>query len=153
MLSLQGTSLRSRADAQLARLRRLALALFLRAYPLANSLAEGLTFCYQMLYLVDRSPYYSPVLHLLRQHIVRVSGQELVCPLRLSSPLPQASSRIKADSPLGSGFLCLDTWDFPWQFIMDLCGRLLHLRAGNAQRRCKGSGLRCVSLQMSGDWL
>ena len=76
-----------RADAHLRRLRRLALALFLKAYPLANSLAEGLTFCYQMLYLVDRSPYYSPMLHLLRQHIVRVSGQELVCTLHLFSVL------------------------------------------------------------------
>ena len=45
---------------------------------MTNSIAEGLTFCYQMLYLVDRSPYYSPILHLLRQNIVRVSGNELV---------------------------------------------------------------------------
>lgn len=59
-------------------LRQWALALFLKVYPFGNSLSEGLTFCYQMLYLVDRSPYYSPMLHLLQQHIVRVSGQEMV---------------------------------------------------------------------------
>ncbi len=60
------------------RARQWTLAAFLKIWPLTNSIAEGLTFCYQMLYLVDRSPYYSPILHLLRQNIVRVSGNELV---------------------------------------------------------------------------
>ncbi len=33
---------------------------------------------YQLLYLVDLTPFYSPVLHALRQRVVRVSGAELV---------------------------------------------------------------------------
>ena len=40
--------------------------------------AEGLKFGYQLLYLLEASPYYSPALHLLRQRVVRVSGADLV---------------------------------------------------------------------------
>ena len=39
---------------------------------------------YQLLYLVDQTPYYSPVLHALRQRVIRVSGAELVPYLGLS---------------------------------------------------------------------
>ena len=62
----------------LQRCRRGALPMFIRIYPWANGAAEGLHFCYQLMYLLNSSPFYTPVLRLLQQHIVRVSGQELV---------------------------------------------------------------------------
>ncbi|KAK9810536.1 hypothetical protein WJX72_012327 [[Myrmecia] bisecta] len=58
--------------------RRLLLSIFLRVYPWAHAAQEGLRFAYQLLYLLDSTPYYSPLLHLLGQQVVRVSGQELV---------------------------------------------------------------------------
>ena len=70
----QGGFLRQAAD----RVRALALIGFLRAYPWLHVVQEGMRFAYQLAYLLDSTPYYSPVLHLLRQRIVRVSGQELV---------------------------------------------------------------------------
>lgn len=39
---------------------------------------EGGKFALQLLYLMERTAYYSPALWLLRQRIVRVSGGELV---------------------------------------------------------------------------
>ena len=62
----------------------------MRIYPWANGAAEGLRFCYQLMYLLNSSPFYTPVLRLLQQHIVRVSGQELVrfWGLRAGSPPP-----------------------------------------------------------------
>lgn len=82
------------SEVYVRRLRQWSLAMFLKAYPLVSSISEGLTFCYQMLYLVDRSSYYSPILHLLGQKIVRVSGHELVQPsqLHLSCILPLHSA-------------------------------------------------------------
>jgi len=50
-----------------------------QAYPWLHAGQEGARFVYQLLYLVDQTPYYSPVLHVLRQRVVRVSGTELVC--------------------------------------------------------------------------
>lgn len=65
-------------EAPAARLCRLALAAFLRAYPWVHAGHEGARFAYQLLYLLGRSPYYSPGLHLLRLAVVRVTGQDLV---------------------------------------------------------------------------
>ena len=42
---------------------------------------------YQLLYLLDSTPYFSPVLHLLQQHVVRVSGHEMVSPCLLAAGL------------------------------------------------------------------
>ena len=50
----------------------------MRLFPWIHATQEGLRFGYQLLYLLDSSPYYSPALHLLGQNIVRVSGQEMV---------------------------------------------------------------------------
>jgi hypothetical protein len=72
----------SRVRAALARLRAASLAAFLRLYPLLHMAAEGATFGYQMAYLLQASPFFSPSLHLLRQHVVRMSGQEMVRPCR-----------------------------------------------------------------------
>ena len=49
-----------------------------QAFPWLHAGQEGAQFVYQLLYLVDLTPYYSPVLHALRQRVVRVSGAELV---------------------------------------------------------------------------
>ena len=71
-------SLRGRLRALRAKLRTLALAAFLRLYPLLHMAGEGACFGYQLAYLLQASPYFSPTLHLLRQHVVRASGRELV---------------------------------------------------------------------------
>ena len=56
------------------------LAAFMKAYPFMHMAGEGLTFSYQLAYLLQSSPYFSPGLHLLRQHVVRTSARELVSP-------------------------------------------------------------------------
>ena len=61
------------------RIQALTLKFFMRAFPWIHATQEGLRFGYQLLYLLDSSPFYTPTLHLLRQNIVRVSGQEMVC--------------------------------------------------------------------------
>ena len=55
------------------------LRLFMCLFPWIHATQEGLRFGYQLLYLLDSSPFYTPILHLLGQNIVRVSGQEMVC--------------------------------------------------------------------------
>lgn len=50
----------------------------MRLFPWIHATQEGLRFGYQLLYLLDSTPFYTPVLHLLGQNIVRVSGQEMV---------------------------------------------------------------------------
>ncbi|DBB06285.1 TPA: hypothetical protein ACH3X1_011860 [Trebouxia sp. C0004] len=54
------------------------LRLFMRLFPWIHATQEGLRFGYQLLYLLDSSPFYTPILHLLGQNIVRVSGPEMV---------------------------------------------------------------------------
>lgn len=59
-----------------------------QAYPWLHATAEGCKFGYQLLYLLEATPYYSQDLAILRQTVVRVSGTDLVrlrIP-RLSSP-------------------------------------------------------------------
>lgn len=60
------------------RVRALAVHAFLTVYPWVHAVHEGARFAYQLLYLLDATPYYSPSLHLLRLAVVRVTGQELV---------------------------------------------------------------------------
>ena len=81
--AVQG-SRQGRLQEALSRLRALALAGFMRAYPFIHMAQEGLTFSYQLAYLLQSSPYFSPTLHVLGQHVVRTSAQELVCPKKLS---------------------------------------------------------------------
>lgn len=71
MQLLQSQSLWRRLQAQ-------ALRLFMRLFPWLHATQEGLQFGYQLLYLLDSSAFYTPILHLLGQNIVRVSGQEMV---------------------------------------------------------------------------
>ena len=67
-----------RLQEALACLQEAALAAFMKAYPFIHMAQEGLTFSYQLAYLLQSSPYFSPTLHLLGQHVVRTSAQELV---------------------------------------------------------------------------
>ncbi len=75
--SLPCASQEGAGAAWLPRLRGAALAAFLRAYPWLHAGQEAARFAYQLAYLLDSTPYYSPALHLLRQRAARVSGHEL----------------------------------------------------------------------------
>ena len=66
------------------------LQLFIRLFPWIHATSEGLRFGYQLLYLLDSSPFYTPILHLLGQTVIRVSGQEMVSWLFGMSPHPHA---------------------------------------------------------------
>lgn len=52
-------------EAARRRLQAAALRAFLLLYPWAAAAHEGARFAYQLLYLLGRTPYYSPGLHLL----------------------------------------------------------------------------------------
>lgn len=52
-------------------------AAFLRAYPTASALYEALFFVYALLYLYERTRFFTPLLHLLGQEVVRLSPEEL----------------------------------------------------------------------------
>ena len=70
-----------RLRAAVAKLRAAALAAFMKAYPFMHMAGEGLTFSYQLAYLLQPAvAIFSPGLHLLRQHVVRTSARELVSP-------------------------------------------------------------------------
>ncbi|KAL5541807.1 hypothetical protein UlMin_009517 [Ulmus minor] len=47
-------------------------------YPLVHASSEGLSFAYQLLYLLDASGFYSLGLHALGIHVCRATGQELM---------------------------------------------------------------------------
>ncbi|CAM6092311.1 unnamed protein product [Calypogeia fissa] len=66
-----GASLLQRIKARLGRL-------FLTMYPWLHASNEGLSFAYQLFYLLDSSKYFSPALHILRIQVCRASGQELI---------------------------------------------------------------------------
>ncbi|KAE8790418.1 Peroxisome biogenesis protein 12 [Hordeum vulgare] len=47
-------------------------------YPWIHATHEGLSFAYQLLYLLDATAFYSPGLHVLGLHVCRATGQELM---------------------------------------------------------------------------
>jgi hypothetical protein len=53
-----------------------AKALSRRVFPGAYIMAEGVNLCYKFAYLVQLSPYYSPLLHVLGLRVTRVSPQD-----------------------------------------------------------------------------
>ncbi|EFN57496.1 hypothetical protein CHLNCDRAFT_48657 [Chlorella variabilis] len=61
---------------QQLRWRALARRAFQLLYPWVVAGHEGARFAYQLLYLLGRTPYYSPGLHLLGLEVVRLTGQE-----------------------------------------------------------------------------
>lgn len=61
-----------------AAVRHHGLAAFLRLYPFIHAAVEGVKFCYQLTYLLDVWDCHTPVLQLLGQRLVRLSGQDYV---------------------------------------------------------------------------
>eukprot|EP00252_Welwitschia_mirabilis_P020611 TRINITY_DN5085_c0_g1_i1.p1 TRINITY_DN5085_c0_g1~~TRINITY_DN5085_c0_g1_i1.p1 ORF type:complete len:272 (+),score=34.72 TRINITY_DN5085_c0_g1_i1:392-1207(+) len=47
-------------------------------YPWIHATSAGLSFMYQLLYLLDGTGFYSPSLHLMRVQVSRATGQELM---------------------------------------------------------------------------
>ncbi|CAN6486133.1 unnamed protein product [Victoria cruziana] len=47
-------------------------------YPWIHAVNEGLSFAYQLLYLLDATGFYTPALHILGIHVCRATGQELM---------------------------------------------------------------------------
>lgn len=47
-------------------------------YPWIHATNEGLSFAYQLLYLLDATGFYTPGLHVLGVHVCRATGQELM---------------------------------------------------------------------------
>ncbi|XP_057863209.1 peroxisome biogenesis protein 12 isoform X2 [Cryptomeria japonica] len=47
-------------------------------YPWIHATQEGLSFTYQLLYLLDATGFYSPALHAMCVHVCRATGQELM---------------------------------------------------------------------------
>ncbi|KAI4301959.1 hypothetical protein L6164_035189 [Bauhinia variegata] len=67
------------ADASItARMRKRAQKVIGVCYPWLHASTEGLSFAYQLLYLLDASGYYSVALHALGIHVCRATGQELM---------------------------------------------------------------------------
>ncbi|CAI5512038.1 unnamed protein product [Closterium sp. Naga37s-1] len=70
------------------------------AYPWVQAPYEGVCLLYQLLYVMDATPHYSPVLHLLSLSLRRATPQEL---MHASSSLPSLPSRqMHASSSLPS---------------------------------------------------
>lgn len=47
-------------------------------YPWIHATHEGFSFTYQLLYLLDATGFYAPALHIMRVHVCRATGQELM---------------------------------------------------------------------------
>jgi peroxin-12 len=71
----QGTSSRDYSE-QLDYQQR-AMEVFRAVYPFLSSTHEAARFWYQLLYLLNKTPYFSPELHLLGLVVARVSGQDV----------------------------------------------------------------------------
>jgi hypothetical protein len=54
------------------------LSVFIQLYPYLHASVEAVKFVYQLGYLLDVSETHSPVLQLLGQRLVRLTGPELV---------------------------------------------------------------------------
>ncbi|XP_042515583.1 peroxisome biogenesis protein 12 [Macadamia integrifolia] len=66
-------------DASLgAQIRKRIEAIIAACYPWIHAGNEGLSFAYQLLYLLDATGFYSPGLHVLGVHVCRATGQELM---------------------------------------------------------------------------
>ncbi|XP_043720628.1 peroxisome biogenesis protein 12 [Telopea speciosissima] len=61
-----------------ARIRKRIEAIIAGCYPWIHAGNEGLSFAYQLLYLLDATGFYSPGLHVLGVHVCRATGQELM---------------------------------------------------------------------------
>jgi len=68
----------SRLSSLAARLQRVGLSAFVLLYPYLHAGLEGVSFVYQLGYLLDVFDTHSPVLQLLGQRLVRLTGPEMV---------------------------------------------------------------------------
>ncbi|KQJ97019.1 peroxisome biogenesis protein 12 [Brachypodium distachyon] len=68
----------TREVSHLARLKTNFAALIGVSYPWIHATNEGLSFAYQLLYLLDATKFYGPGLHVLGLHVCRATGQELM---------------------------------------------------------------------------
>ncbi|XP_073002589.1 peroxisome biogenesis protein 12 isoform X1 [Typha latifolia] len=59
-------------------LKKKIIAAIAACYPWIHATNEGLTFAYQLLYLLDATGFYSPGLHVLGIQVCRATGQELM---------------------------------------------------------------------------
>jgi len=59
------------------RLRQYTLNAFQRIYPWVNAAYEGSRFFYQLFYLLNRTPYFSPELHILGLTVARTSASDM----------------------------------------------------------------------------
>ncbi|KAJ6851970.1 peroxisome biogenesis protein 12 [Iris pallida] len=69
-VSLEGSSMTS--------IRKKIVAIIGACYPWIHATNEGLSFAYQLLYLLDATGFYTPGLHILGVHVCRATGQELM---------------------------------------------------------------------------
>ncbi|XP_058094800.1 peroxisome biogenesis protein 12 isoform X2 [Magnolia sinica] len=60
------------------RIRKRIEAIIGACYPWIHATNEGLSFAYQLLYLLDATGFYTPGLHVLGVHVCRATGQELM---------------------------------------------------------------------------
>lgn len=73
-----GTSSSNQWDSILAKLQRLGLSTFVLMYPYLHASIEAVKFVYQLGYLLDVFETHSPILQLLGQRLVRLTGPEMV---------------------------------------------------------------------------
>jgi hypothetical protein len=82
------------------RIMRVMRGVFLAGYPWASAVYEGLFFVYQVLYLYDHTRYYTPLLHLQRLQVQRLSLEDTVYPF--PSPFTQSPCDPSPATPLGT---------------------------------------------------
>ncbi|KAI3951136.1 hypothetical protein MKW98_028540 [Papaver atlanticum] len=68
----------SNVSSQRSTIRKKIEAIVGACYPWLHAGTEGLSFAYQLLYLLDATGFYSPGLHVLGVHVCRATGQELM---------------------------------------------------------------------------
>lgn len=68
---------RTREHSEQINYQRRAVEVFRAIYPFLSSAHEAARFWYQLLYLLNKTPYFSPELHLLGLVVARVSGQDV----------------------------------------------------------------------------
>ncbi|BAF26723.1 peroxisome biogenesis protein 12 [Oryza sativa Japonica Group] len=84
LVSDQGETSQAQVEAttgevsNMARIKKNFAALIGVCYPWIHATNEGLSFAYQLLYLLDGTAFYSPALHALGLHVCRATGQELM---------------------------------------------------------------------------
>uniref|UniRef100_A0A1D1YUU7 Peroxisome biogenesis protein 12 n=1 Tax=Anthurium amnicola TaxID=1678845 RepID=A0A1D1YUU7_9ARAE len=77
-VSHAGTDVVGVESSRIAHIKRRLSAVIGASYPWIHASNEGLSFAYQLLYLLDATGFYNPGLHVLGVHVCRATGQELM---------------------------------------------------------------------------